>query len=68
MRERMCEYTGENDSTRSTATTWDVEEYAKAVGRITSTPFHGLDEPLLSYIAVNRLAPPVSPLDCIVPF
>jgi hypothetical protein len=34
----MSEYTGENDSTRSTAMAWDVEEYKKAVGRITSAP------------------------------
>jgi hypothetical protein len=64
----MCEYTGENDSTRSTATTWDVEEYPKAVGRITSAPFHGLDEPLLPYNAVDRPAPSLSPLDHLVPF
>jgi hypothetical protein len=34
----MCEYTGENNASRSTATKWVAEEYAKAVGKITSAP------------------------------
>jgi hypothetical protein len=59
----MCEYIGENDSTQSTATTWDMEEYKKAMGRITSAPFHGFNEPLLPYDAVDRPAPAVNPLD-----
>jgi hypothetical protein len=63
----MCEYTGENDSTWSTATTWDVEEYKKVVGRITSAPFHGFNKPLLPYDAVESPAPLVSPLGHLAP-
>jgi hypothetical protein len=48
--------------------TWDVEEYTKAVEKITSAPFHGFNEPLLPYDAVDRPAPPVSPLDHLAPF
>jgi hypothetical protein len=42
----MCEYKGENDPTRMSATEWNVEEYKKTLGRITGVSFTMFDEPM----------------------
>jgi hypothetical protein len=61
----MCEYKGDNDLTRTTYAEWDVEEYKKALGKITRVSFTAFDEPMQPFDTVDNPTPDISPL---VPF
>src|SRR4051812_15405578 len=55
----MCNYTGENDSTRTSHEEWEEKDYATAVALITKAPFSSLDEPLQPFDMVERPLPEV---------
>lgn len=56
----MYQYTGQNDSTRSTASEWDEAEYKKALGKITEAGFTSYAEGLQPYEPEENPAPTVS--------
>ena len=62
LRERghlMCKYTGQNDPTRSNATLWSPDDYAKMLKKVTTAGFTGFDAPLQPFTVENE-APTVS--------
>src|SRR4051812_14364018 len=56
----MCDYTGEDDTTRTSHEEWEEKDYAAAVALITKALFSSLDEPLQPFDKVGRLLPEVN--------
>ena len=55
----MCDYTGQNDPTRTTAAEWKEGEYAKALAKITTAQFTSLDAGMPPYEPEERSSPQV---------